>query len=353
MELSRKDLILKLIVEDFIKTAVPVGSNYLITKFKLPYSSATVRNEMATLEEDGLIEKMHTSGGRVPSTLGYKYYVENLKSNSVDSKLKNELKVVFDNSKTVEDVVGESCKILSNMTNLVSVYLGPTSNKERLISVQLIPISKSSATAIFVTDRGYVENKTFIFDKTVNLDDLSKSVKLINDRITGTLISELPEKLETLRPLLKDYINDYTYIFNSIAKAFFEFAADRSEFYGEDNLIKQPEFKDNPEELKKIFELFSKPENLVNMLTHPDKSDKKVDTSSDIGTIDNLSVISREIKIPNSDKELGKIAIVGPKRMDYGKVLNALDYVVKELMNHLSNTDIIVQEGKVKDGHGK
>lgn len=351
MSLSRKDYILKLIVEDFIKTATPVGSNYLITKYELPYSSATVRNEMASLEDDGLIEKTHTSSGRVPSTLGYKYYVNNLKSNSVDSKLKNELKVVFDNTKSVEDVLGESCKVLSNMTNLVSVYLGPNSSKERLISFQLIPISKTSATAIFVTDRGYVENKTFIFDKNVNLDDLAKSIKLINDRITGTYISELNDKLESLKPLLKDYINDYTYIFNSIAKAFFEFAAERSEFYGENNLLSQPEFKDNPEELKKIFDLFSKPENLVEMLQNHDESgtiDK--DSNSDIKSYDNLAIISKEIKIPDSDRELGRIAIVGPKRMDYGKVLNALDYVVKELMNHLSNTDIVIQEDSKKNG---
>ena len=351
MSLSRKDYILKLIVEDFIKTATPVGSNYLITKYELPYSSATVRNEMASLENDGLIEKTHTSSGRVPSTLGYKYYVNNLKSNSVDSKLKNELKVVFDNTKSVEDVLGESCKVLSNMTNLVSVYLGPNSSKERLISFQLIPISKTSATAIFVTDRGYVENKTFIFDKSVNLDDLAKSIKLINDRITGTYISELTDKLDSLKPLLKDYINDYTYIFNSIAKAFFEFAAERSEFYGENNLLSQPEFKDNPEELKKIFDLFSKPENLVEMLQNHDENgtiDK--DSNSDIKSYNNLAIISKEIKIPDSDRELGRIAIVGPKRMDYGKVLNALDYVVKELMNHLSNTDIVIQEDSKKNG---
>ena len=324
MELSRKNKILKIIVEDFIRTAVPVGSEYLINKYNLPYSSATVRNEMMSLEEDGLLEKPHPSSGRVPSTLGYKFYVQNLKSGSVDAKLKNELKVVFDNSKSVEEVLGESCEILSNMTNLVSVYLGPSSNKERLISVQLIPLSKTSATAIFVTDRGYVENKTFIFDQKVNLDDLSRSIKLINDRITGTLVSELPEKLISIEPILQDYVNDYSYIFNTISKTFFEFAAGRSEFYGEDNLMKQPEFKDDPEELKKIFELFNSPENLMNMLAHPKSDDNRLTIEDTEGSIDDLSIISRNIKIPNSDRELGKIAIVGPKRMDYENVMDNL-----------------------------
>ena len=343
MELSRKNKIFKLIVEDFIKTAVPVGSKYLIEKYKLNYSSATIRNDMMSLEEEGLIEKTHTSSGRVPSAKGYRYYVENLKNDSVDSKLKNELKVVFENSKSVDEVVSESCEILSNMTNLVSVYLGPGANNERLISVQLIPISKTSATAIFVTDRGYVENKTFIFDKNINLEDLTKTIKLINDRLTGTLICELPEKLESLKPVLKDYVNDYSYIFNSIAKTFFEFAASRNEFYGGDNLMKQPEFKDDPKELKRIFELFSKPENLKDLLQKHDDDEAFV-TEQGQANINELSVVTKEICIPNTDKQLGKIAIVGPKRMDYQKVLNALDYVVKEIMNYLSNSDINLGE---------
>lgn len=349
MELSRKDLILKLIIEDFIKTATPVGSSYLINKYNLNFSSATVRNEMAELEQAQLIEKTHTSSGRVPSTLGYKYYLKYLKENSVDEKLKNQLKVVFTNTKSVEDVLQESCQILSKMTNLVSVYLGPTANNERLVSVQLIPISETSATAIFVTDRGYVENKTFIFDKNIIIDDVIKSIKLINDRLTGTLISEIPEKVESLRYLLKDYINDYTYIFNSIAKTFIEFAHSRREFYGEEGLINQPEFKDDPEELKKIFDLFNSPENLINLLKNDDKNEDIIHIQDTKTKIDDLSVISKDIKIPNSNKELGKIAVVGPKRMDYTKVMHALDYVVKEIMTYLSNDKITILEDEMNE----
>lgn len=340
MELSRKHKILKLIVEDFTKTAVPVGSNYLLNKYNLPYSSATIRNEMMELENDGLLEKTHTSSGRVPSTLGYKFYVEHLRKDTVDTKLKNELKVVFENSKSVEEMLSESCEILSNMTDLVSVYLGPTSNQERLISVQLIPISETSATAIFVTDRGYVENKTFIFDKSVNLDEVSKSIALINDRLKGTLISELSNKLEALKPILQDYITDYSYIYNSIAKTFFEFAASRSEFYGSDNLMKQPEFKDDPEELKRIFELFTSPQNIADLLANPKSEDNKLNLENVEGSIDEVTIVSKDVKIPNSGKQLGKIAVVGPKRMDYEKVLNALDYVVKEIMSHLEKINI-------------
>ena len=96
MSLTRKDRILKLIVEDFIQTAQPVGSHYLLDKYNLNVSSATIRNEMNQLEKEGLLEKTHTSSGRIPSTKGYKYYIEHLREKRVDDKIKNELKTIFD-----------------------------------------------------------------------------------------------------------------------------------------------------------------------------------------------------------------------------------------------------------------
>lgn len=98
MELSRRDLVLKLIVEEFVSTAEPVGSNTLIEKYQLPYSSATIRNEMAMLEQDGLIEKTHTSSGRVPSAKGYRYYVSHLDRDQavdIDQEFKKEFQVVL------------------------------------------------------------------------------------------------------------------------------------------------------------------------------------------------------------------------------------------------------------------
>ena len=161
MGLTRKQTLLKLIVEDFIKTAEPVGSNYLIQKYNLNISSATIRNEMNALEKEGLLEKTHTSSGRVPSNEGYKYYIENLRNSQIDENVKNEINTIFSKTASVDEVLKESCEILSHMTNLASVVLGPSADEERLVSIQLVPINSFTVTAIFVTDKGYVENKTF------------------------------------------------------------------------------------------------------------------------------------------------------------------------------------------------
>ncbi len=337
MELTRKEKILKLIVEDFIKTAQPVGSNTLIEKHKLSISSATIRNEMNQLEKDGMLEKTHTSSGRVPSTKGYKYYIEHLRTTTIDEKIKNQLTDVFDTSSSVEEIMSKSCQILSHMTNLASAVLGPGANEEKLVSVQLVPLSDTVVTAIFVTDKGYVENKTFVMNGKAELNDVKKTIEILNDRLVGTKVSELVPKLEGIEPIISDYITDYTFIYNALLRTFYEFSSKRKEFYGKENLIHQPEFENDPNELKKIFGLFEGSDNLERLIDESN-SNLLINCGEIDENFDDVSVVSKEI-IANGEN-IGRIAVIGPTRMDYSKVLNNLDYVAQRIMEHLSYEDI-------------
>lgn len=337
MELTRKEKILKLIVEDFIKTAQPVGSNTLIEKHKLSISSATIRNEMNQLEKDGMLEKTHTSSGRVPSTKGYKYYIEHLRTTTIDEKIKNQLTDVFDTSSSVEEIMSKSCQILSHMTNLASAVLGPGANEEKLVSVQLVPLSDTVVTAIFVTDKGYVENKTFVMNGKAELNDVKKTIEILNDRLVGTKVSELVPKLEGIEPIISDYIADYTFIYNALLRTFYEFSSKRKEFYGKENLIHQPEFENDPNELKKIFGLFEGSDNLERLIDESN-SNLLINCGEIDENFDDVSVVSKEI-IANGEN-IGRIAVIGPTRMDYSKVLNNLDYVAQRIMEHLSYEDI-------------
>ena len=210
MSLSRREYILKLIVEEFISSAEPVGSNTLINKYQLDLSSATVRNEMMELERMGYIEKTHTSSGRVPSSKGYKYYVDHLSKNDeveVDESFKREFQMVLkQKSQSVEEVMEKSCAILSEMTNLATVVLGPDASNEHLVSVQIVPISSKAATAIFVTDRGYVENKTFILDGKHDSKDILKCVEILNKRLVGSSLIDITPKLNALKPILTEML---------------------------------------------------------------------------------------------------------------------------------------------------
>ena len=123
-QFTRKDMILKYIVEQFVKTVQPVGSNTLIEEYKLPYSSATIRNEMLELENIGMLEKTHTSSGRVPSAKGYRYYIDNLRESFEDQENYVKLrKIVNDSTNHVGDVLRHSCAILSEMTSLTTIIL--------------------------------------------------------------------------------------------------------------------------------------------------------------------------------------------------------------------------------------
>lgn len=332
MELNRKEKILKLIIEDFVKNAKPVGSSYLVEAYKLPYASATVRNEMAELEKDGLIEKPHTSGGRVPTSSGYKYYVENLRNEKIDEKYKNKIQSIFSSSKSLEEVISETCNILSSITNLTSVVIGPNSDAETLANIQIVPLTEKSCSAIFVTDKGYVENKTFILNDNVSMKDVKDCMEMLNKRLVGTKVCDLVEKLENLKPIFKDYVVNYDYLFATLIKTFYEIAKERSTFFGKENMLTQPEFKDDVDELKKIFDLFSNPDRLNDLIS---KNEGKmiIDASEITDDLDNLTIITKDIDIEGDS--LGKIAIIGPKRMDYNVVLSMLEYTINELTKHL------------------
>ena len=275
MGLTRSDTILKYIVEYFIKNAQPVGSHTLIDEYKLPYSSATIRNEMFALEKMGFIEKTHSSSGRVPSSKGYRYYCEHLRDKNVDEQLKNSLQVVLEQKvRSIEEVIKESCEILSHMTNLVSVVNGSSETIERLANVQLIQIGENTLTAVFVTDKGYVENKTFIIPSSIKANEVVDCVKILNDRLKGTPVNELVDKVEALKPILNDYVVSHDIVYQALLETFIRFAGDRLSLYGRDELFNQPEFMNDAEKLQEVYKLLND-KSLFREVNNEDKNTKE------------------------------------------------------------------------------
>ena len=165
---KRQNEILKIIVEEYIKTAKPVGSKSICDT--LNCSSATVRNEMSYLEEVGYLEKTHTSSGRVPSELGYRYYVDNLmKPKELTGEEVLTLQTILNNqSLQLSDVITKSMEIISDMTNYTSLVLGNGSLTSRLKKVEVVPINETTVIAIIITDKGHIENKTINIDEKIN-----------------------------------------------------------------------------------------------------------------------------------------------------------------------------------------
>ena len=332
MELSRRDLILKHIVEHFIKTALPVGSHTLIETYQLTFSSATIRNEMLALENDGLLEKTHTSSGRIPSSKGYQYYVDRLRTKSVDERIKQQLQVILSQkAQSVTDIIQKSSEILANMTKLASVVLGPNAQQEKLMSIQVTPLENNSATAVFITDSGYVENKTFVLPKLIDKDALADCMNLINKRLRGTPVADLSEKMEAIKPILEDYIAEHDVVYQAFTQAFINFASERLKLYGKDSLFNQPEFAHDGDKLRKVLTLLESPKLLKNV------SQNKANLAVDIGRSEqseDLSILSSKLKMPG-EKE-SRIALVGPTRMDYDRALSALEYVTEMLEKYFA-----------------
>lgn len=326
--MNRRDKVLKLIVEHFIKTAQPVGSKTLIEEYGLDYSSATIRSEMNALEVDGLLEKTHTSSGRVPSSKGYRYYIENLRDRSIDEEFKYQMQSVLDQKvKSIQDVIKQSCEILSQMTNLASIVLGPGASNEHLVSVQLVPISDTSATCVFVTDQGYVENKTFVIDEKNKLADVENCVKLLNDRLRGTSISELIPKMQAIRPLINDMVINHDVIYKAMLEAFVGFAKDRLSAFGQEELFEQPEFANDANKMKKLMELLNRPD--VFREVGSDDENISIHIGGEALGDEDVSIVQAKVKMPG--KQERSIAVVGPKRMDYDKVVSSLEYLIQEL----------------------
>jgi heat-inducible transcriptional repressor len=333
--LNRRQRLLKLIVEEFINKAEPVGSNTLIEKHDLPYSSATIRAEMAELEAEGYLEKTHTSSGRVPSTEGYRYYVKYLRDvNSVDDEVKDKIHQLFSQRDVaINEIIKHSCEIISQMSNLTTVMLGPDSKEERLSKVQLVSLNEQSAVAVFVTDRGHVEHKIFAIPPGISLSELESAVEIINKRITNTKLSEIIEKINAIKPLIAESIKQHELIFKAFLEAFLQFASDNVSVFGRGNLLDKPEFNTNINRLRKLVNMFEN-KSVWKQFGSEDSISIQIGNENSDVEFDDLSVVSANVSLSQNQK--GKIALVGPIRMDYSKVVATLKYLQDELDRYFS-----------------
>ncbi|HHX53160.1 MAG TPA: heat-inducible transcription repressor HrcA [Erysipelothrix sp.] len=325
---ERRIEIFRAIVYEFIRTAEPIGSKTLIDKYKWNYSSATIRNEMSALEEMGLLEKPHTSAGRVPSTKGYQFYTQYLmEDNDENERLKNSLQVVFSNrGRSVEETLMQSVEILAEMTNLTSGVLGPEATSQCLQDIKVVVLDETRALVIFETNQNHRESKVFALEDNVSIADLQKYVKILNDRLCETPITQIQEKMESLRPILQQSILQYESLFEAFSHAFIKFASDRMYFSGKNNLLNQPEFGD-VEKLKQLLNMLENSSLWADISMGRGDLRLKTGDHSQTIWIDDMAVVTSEINI--AGEESHQLVVVGPSRMEYSKVVSLVEYISK------------------------
>jgi len=323
----RKIEIFKAIVKEFIETAEPVGSKLLIDKYNFNYSSATIRNEMSDLEKLGLIEKTHTSSGRVPSSKGYRFYVEHFLEDQISEGVENVIAQIFEDRKLgVEEAIRQSVDVLTQMTSLTSMVLGPASSDDALKSVQLIPINDRSAMVVFVTVTGHAEHRIFDFETSVSIEEMESCTNILNERLTGTPLIQVVDKMENLRPILSQRLLQYEVLFEAFVSAFMKFAQEEVYLSGRDNMLYQPEFA-NIEKLRQLTYMLENSQIWKEMSTRHDNLRLKKGEHSELMWIDDMAVVSSSIVI-NEDEE-HTLMVLGPSRMEYGRVISLVEYVTK------------------------
>ena len=320
---SRQKELLKTIVEEYVKTARPVGSKALCKKFKC--SSATIRNDMAMLEELNYLEKTHISSGRIPSEEGYRYYVDNLmepKKISGEDMLK--LQTIFNNKELeLNDAISKSLEIISDITNYTSVVLGKKASDNLLQKVEVIPVSGRQLVALLITNMGHVENKNIKLEENIPPEEISKTTELLNKMLIGTPVDEVPSKLEfEVKPVIRNYIQNYEIVYNAFYNALSNFTSERDvRFTGKTNILKQPEFS-TVDDVKNIISKFESKDMVSKFEETGDEVKVYIGSESEID--DNVTVIKTKYKAQGRE---GTIAIIGPKRMEYERVVNMLEYL--------------------------
>lgn len=326
---DRQKLILKAIIEEYITSNEPVGSKVLTDKPYLNYSSATIRYDMQYLEESGYLEKTHTSSGRIPSRMGFSYYVEHLITR--DDSLLNELKdfdeILSDRFLSKEESLKKVIDMISEKTNYMSVINGSAANYAVIKKMEIVPLSKNEALLLVVTSNGEVESQIIQIPDYANLDDLLKLIDMFDNAMYDHPVYEIRDVLskEASKPRIRKIVDFRDDVLNFIIKCFSRFQ--NSDYYssGLSKLFNQPEFHEHYK-MQKFIDIIDQGV-LSSML-----SEFQTGLTIRMG-IENILEDCAIVSIPYiiNDDAYGTLAIIGPVRMDYKRVIPMLEYVAKSM----------------------
>lgn len=328
---NRQKLILKAIIESYVSDGLPVGSKALTDKPYLNFSSATIRYDMAILEELGFLDKTHTSSGRIPSNLGFRFYVENLvtRDEEIEEIFPMIDKLFKENESSKEKAVKEAINLLSELTNYTSIVLGPNESFARIKKIDFIPLFHSEAVILIVTDKGHVQSELVSLPSDLSMEDFKKIIISLNDLLENQLVKDAKRILKNA--LTEDNVIEYMdYQEKLIARflsAFLEMSADNVYLTGIGHMAGQMD-QNNPQKIIELMSMLDR-KDVVKMIGNADKLSIKIGREAHYMPSDTCTVISVPYYV--SEEEKGTIAIIGPTRMDYSKVIPLMEYIAKNI----------------------
>ena len=335
MELDeRKIKILNAIIQTYLETGEPVGSRTISRFTDLKLSSATIRNEMSDLEEMGYILQPHTSAGRIPSDKGYRFYVDNLmKVKSEEVVRQNEMMV--QKVDKLEQVLKQVVKLLATNTNYASLITAPQSQKNKLKFIQLTRVNEEQILAVMMLEGNIIKNKILTVDELVEEEEVVKLNLLLNTYLQGLSLQEINmELLQTMKRQAQGHRKIIGDLIDTIVEAIQE--EDDTEIYtsGTTNLLKYPELADREKAGQLLYTLEEK-QGLNELNTAGENDENKhgiqvyIGSESPVQSMKDCSIVTATYELEEGVQ--GTIGIIGPKRMDYKKVVNNLETVMTQL----------------------
>ncbi|MBP6890056.1 MAG: heat-inducible transcription repressor HrcA [Veillonella sp.] len=327
---ERKQRILHAIIQDYIKSAEPVGSRTLAKNYNLGISSATVRNEMSDLEEEGYLEQPHTSAGRIPSAKGYRFYVDSMLHSTGTTREDAEQinRLWHEKPVTFEDFFLDVAKLISQTSHNMSLFLAPAHDMSVLKFVHILPVDTHRAVTVVVTNQGALDNEPLYFKEAVPDDVLTSMALKFGNALKDVRIGELT--LTSLKSTIR-VIEGPKEVLAVLAEGLYRAVAKRKLFYsvGTTELLEQPEFQDI-KRVQPILSLLEQQDQLSTLLgkkEHPEGRGINITIGSEneAEPLKNLSVIQADF----TDKKdrIGTLAILGPTRMEYARIIGILSYM--------------------------
>ncbi len=332
---ARKFRILQAIIDDYILTAIPVGSRTISKKYEMGLSSATIRNEMSDLEELGYLDQPHVSAGRIPSAKAYRLYVDQLLQNGVLRS--DDAASVRDHfgsrARQMEDVISRAAQVLSGLTHYTSLVMSPKGRELHIRNLQLVPVSSQSALLVIVTDGGIMRDTVIRVGSEMDADALYAISRTLTERLSGRSVSEAIELLgyaaatQPNHPVLGGVKEFLDTVEGDASKT-------KLALGGTSNILNFPEYSD-VEKAKGFLSVLETKDKLVKLLeNHGEMAfTVRIGPETGIPELEDCSLVTATYRL--SDNTHGTIGVIGPTRMQYGRVLSILNAMGQQLSDVL------------------
>ena len=343
--LSERDLkVFRVIMEEYIRVAEPVGSRKIAKEFGL--SAATIRNIMADLEDHGLLEQPHVSAGRIPTDAGYRFYVDNFISIDEPATLLNQesqrkIQKSLDERNEIERVMLQASQLLSRLTNYTGLVIAPRFTNLIYRRIQFIRVKEYRVLAVFVAENGLIQNKYLVTEQDYDQDFLDKITRLLNERFADKSLVEIRKEIASI---WEEDRRKYDLLLDSAVRLG-EMAinrnllekADKVYIEGTFNILDLPEFKDLSK-LRELFRTFTERTAMIRLLDRCMEEDGvsvAIGTETDIPEISDMSVVAAKYTV--NENVAGGLGVIGPKRMHYKEVVSLVSYMATVLGLLLQN----------------